>query len=89
MQILSFLYFSSFISKENQILNEEDNLHKIFVILEEEINHIDIDFLPLKNVAAEKCKKILLEIQAYVLVRLIKTGRLMNILKIVFYGESY
>ena len=42
MQILSFLYFSSLISKENQILNEEDNLHKIFVILEEEINHVDI-----------------------------------------------
>ena len=42
-QILTFLYFSSFIFKENQVFNERDNPSQNFVIVEEKVNDIDMD----------------------------------------------
>ena len=37
-QILSFLYFSSFVFKENQVFNEEDNPSQNVVIVEKELD---------------------------------------------------
>ena len=42
-QISSFLYFTSFISKENHIFNEENNPSQKNVIVEEELDDIDIE----------------------------------------------
>ena len=42
-QILSFLYFSSFLFKENHVFNEKDNSSQKVVILEKELYDIDVD----------------------------------------------
>ena len=42
-QIFSFLYFSSFVFKENHVFNEKDNPSEKVVIAEEELDDIDID----------------------------------------------
>ena len=42
-QILSFLYFSSFVFKENHVFNEKDNSSQKVVILEKELDDIDVD----------------------------------------------
>ena len=42
-QISSFLYFSSFITKKNQVFNEEDNSSQKVVIVAKKIDDIDID----------------------------------------------
>ena len=42
-QILSFLYFSNFIFKENLVFNEKDNPSQKVVITEEELDGIDRD----------------------------------------------
>ena len=42
-QILSFLYFSSFLFKENHVFNEKDNSSQKVVILEKELDDIDVD----------------------------------------------
>ena len=43
LQILSFLYFSSFIFNENQVIIKEDNPSQKVVIVEEELDDIDLD----------------------------------------------
>ena len=43
LQILSFLYFPSFIFKENHVFNEEYNPSQKVVIIKEEQDDIDID----------------------------------------------
>ena len=42
-KILNFLYLSSFIFKQNQVFNEEDNPSQKVVLVEEELNDIDIN----------------------------------------------
>ena len=42
-QILSFLYFSSFVFKENHVFNEKYNPSQKVVIAEEELDDIDLD----------------------------------------------
>ena len=42
--MLSFLYFSSFVFKENDVFNEEGNPSQKVGIVEEILDDIDIDF---------------------------------------------
>ena len=42
-QILSVLYFPSFIFKENHVFNEKENPSQKVVIVEKELDDIDID----------------------------------------------
>ena len=42
-QISSFLYFSSFITKKNQVFNEEDNPSQNVIMVAEKLDDIDID----------------------------------------------
>ena len=42
-QILTFLYFSSFVFKENHVFNEQDYPSEKVLLVEEELNDIDID----------------------------------------------
>ena len=43
LQLLSFLYFCSFVFKENHVFNEEENPSQKVVIVEKEPDDIDID----------------------------------------------
>ena len=43
LQLLSLLYFSSFIFNENEVINKEKDLSQKAVIVEEDLEDIDID----------------------------------------------